>query len=226
MPLARKELVMNFEASDQSAIRDFWPKTAINWLELIVKFLLIAGSIGGVYEYFDVKQENRVKKTMEFFDKFNSDELLNAQLNLTKTWDLYYEDIKKLRSETVANEDERVLILKGFVLPIIKHHKQEPDINLILSFLENVEICVKNAICDDHVSQVFFGKYAMEFYELYNPWFAKRSEIYPGYACLLKRFVQKINTQNTVGIFHDAQKNSNRGLRAIRTTDNFYIPHC
>lgn len=157
----------------------FWPKTAIDWLELMLKIILITASLGAVYQYFDVKQENRVKETMDFLDNFSSGGLQNAQLNLSKFWENYHDKIKQLNQVTVANEKSRALILERIVLPVISHNNQQKDIDLLVSFFGNIQICVANRICDKQTAEVFFSEYATNFFALYEPWIKQRREIIP-----------------------------------------------
>ena len=77
----------------------FWPQTAYCWFELILKIVLIFGGIGAVMQYLDIKHENRVKQTMEQLIRFNSDKLLNAQLNLNSAWEPHYKIIRIINNK-------------------------------------------------------------------------------------------------------------------------------
>lgn len=46
---------MNNLNPDSIIKQAFWPQTALEWIELILKGLLVIGSIGAVYQYFDLK---------------------------------------------------------------------------------------------------------------------------------------------------------------------------
>ena len=71
---------MKEENSNPVSISTFWPSNAVSWLELILKVILISASLSAIYQYFDVKQDNRIKKTMEFLDRFNNGQILKAKL--------------------------------------------------------------------------------------------------------------------------------------------------
>lgn len=182
---------MTTSDSDQKPVSTFWPKTAANWLEFMLKVLVITGSIGGIYQYFDVKQENRVKKTMEYLDSFNSGNLQNAQLNLSEFWEGYHAKIRQLNQATVENEEARAMIMERIVLPIVMHNNQQKDIDLLTRFFENLQVCIMGRICDEYTATIFFGSYAASFFDLYEPWIKKRREIIPDYACQLQFFAKQ-----------------------------------
>jgi len=182
---------MSSPDSSKETESTFWPTAAIDWVELTLKILVIIGSIGAVYQYFDVKQENRVKETMDFFDNFNSGELQEARLSLGVTWEDYHDKIKRLNNANVSNEETKALILERIVLPMVEHNNQQKEIDLLINFFGNLEICVENKICDQHVSEVFFSEYATSFFDLYKPWIKKRREIIPNYACQFEEYATK-----------------------------------
>lgn len=184
---------MNSEDSNKISTSVFWPQTAISWLELILKVILITASLSAVYQYFDVKQENRVKKTMEFLDHFSSGQLQDAQMKLSASWSDYHDDIKQLNQIPVKSEKDKALIIENMVLQVVLHREQSKDIDLLVIFFENLQICIDNRICDQRVSQSFFGEYASGFFSLYQPWIKERRKLIPNYACQLQAFVQQTN---------------------------------
>lgn len=186
---------MSSSDSNKEAASTFWPTKAIGWLELTLKILVIIGSIGAVYQYFDVKQEKRVKETMDFLDNFSSGDLQSAQLNLSATWEGYHDKIKLLNQANVTDEKTKALIIARIVLPIIEHNNQQKEIDLLINFFGNLQICVENKICDRHVSEVFFNEYASSFFDLYEAWIMERREIIPNYACQFQAFVKKTPCQ-------------------------------
>ena len=65
---------MNTPTSDNVEKKPFWPQMAVEWLELLGKAIFIIAALGSVYQYFDVKQENRVKETMAQVQFFNGEQ--------------------------------------------------------------------------------------------------------------------------------------------------------
>jgi len=174
----------------------FWPQTAFNWVELTLKLVLVFASIGAVYQYFDIKQENRVKQTMEQLKSFNSGELQAAQLKLNATWETYQKSFAALNRQTVASDQDNVRIQAKIVLPIIHQKKLQQDIGLLVDFFENLQVCMQHRICDKQVLRDFFCGYGDYFYYLHRPWFETQRLVIPGYARQLEVFV-KSECRNT-----------------------------
>ena len=175
---------------EPAARRAAWPQTAVDWLELTLKGILIFASIGAVYQYFDVKQENRVKQTMEQLKSFNSGRLQTAQSKLSKTWEDYQLSFAALNRQTVTSEQDKSRLQAKIVLPIIRKHKLQQDIGLLVDFFENLQVCVQHRICDKQVSRGFFGGYADSFFRLHRPWIEMQRKVIPGYASQLQAFAQ------------------------------------
>ena len=167
----------------------FWPQTAFNWVELTLKAVLVFASIGAVYQYFDIKQENRVKQTMEQLKSFNSAKVQAAQLKLSRTWEAYQKSFEVLNLQTVASEKDKARIHTKIVLPVIRQKKLQQDIGLLVDFFENLQVCVQQRICDKQVSRDFFEGYANYFYHLHLPWIETQRTVIPDYACQLQAFV-------------------------------------
>lgn len=185
----------NSKESDQIITSVFLPQTAVSWLELILKVILITASLSAVYQYFDVKQENRVKKAMEFVNNFNNGQLQNAQLKLSEYWSDYEDGFEQLQG-SIENEKERALIIETIVLPVVsKNYEHRANVDLLVNFFENLQTCIENRICDKDVSQSFFGKYAFSFFDLYQPLINKKRKLIPDYACQLQAFVQQTKCQ-------------------------------
>lgn len=180
---------MTLQDSEQITRITFWPQTAFKWADLTLKIILIFASIGAVYQYFDIKQANRVKQTMEQLKSFNSGELQSAQLKLSATWEAYQKSFEALNRQTVASEQDKARIQAKIVLPIIRQKKLQQEIGLLVDFFENLQVCVQHRICDKQVSRDFFGGYADYFYRLHRPWIETQRAVIPDYACQLQAFV-------------------------------------
>ncbi len=183
---------MTAQDSEQETPISFWPQTAFNWLELIFKMILVLASIGAVYQYFDIKQENRVKQTMEQLKRFNSGKLHTSRLKLSATWGAYQKSFEILNQQTVASEQDKLRIQAKIVLSIIHQNKLQKDVSELVDFFDNLQVCVKHRICDEEVSRDFFGDYIDYFYHLHKPWIEIQRIAIPRYACQLQAFAMPI----------------------------------
>ena len=167
----------------------FWPQTLLAWIEFIFKLTLVIGGIGAVYQYFEVKQEARVKQTMERLKTFNTSPLPEARLTLAKTWAPYQSTFQRLNQQTIANEQDKERILGKIVIPVIGQHELFDEIILLVDFFDNLEICVQHRICDQQVAEAFFSGYARSFYRLHQPWIMVQRQAIPSFACHLEAFI-------------------------------------
>jgi hypothetical protein len=180
---------MNDSMSNNSENNSFWPHRAIDWINLIGQCILIIGGLGAVYQYFDVKQENRVKETMAQLQVFNSDPLLATRLKLGNVWESYQAPLSQLNQHAVKSDQDKARIQATIVMPIIHQYQLRRDIDSLVDFFDNLSICIQNRICDGKVARAFLGSYAQSFYELHQPWIKQQRETTPHYANYLEAFV-------------------------------------
>jgi len=167
----------------------FWPQTAVEWVELVGKCILIIGVLSAIYQYFDVKRENRVKETMAQLQVFSRDPLLATRLKLGNVWESYQPQLLQLKQRSVMSEEDKTLIQAKIVIPVIQQNQLQREIGSLVDFFDNLSICVQSRICDGKVAKAFFGSYAQSFYELHQPWIEKQRKTVPHYACHLEVFV-------------------------------------
>jgi len=159
--------------SDNKLNKYFWPQDLINWLELLVKLVLITGALGAIYQYFDVKQEKRIKETIEQVKALNSGDLNKAQLKLVTTWDKHH---NKLNDEL-------------FIISTIEKENLNQEIELLISFFNDLQSCIHYEICDACSAQSFLKSSARSFYNLYRPWLKEQEKTRPNYSSRLEEFV-------------------------------------
>jgi len=169
----------------------FWPKTAYCWSEFLLKVVLIFAGIGAAIQYYEIKETNRVKETMEQLKNFNSDNLLNARLNLNSSWEPYHKSISFINEQTVESELVKEQILSDIIFPIIKQKNLRQDIDLLTDFFENLHICVKHEICHPGVSADLFCGDVTSFFDLHKPWIKLRRCSIPAYANQLEAFARE-----------------------------------
>ena len=179
---------MNEQDVDQETRTFFWPQTALHHAEFVLKVILIVASVGAFVQYCEIRQENRVKQTMEQLKSFNSGRLQKAYLNLNSIWFGYYSSIEDINKETIKRKDDVAQIKANIILPIITKKELQQDIRLLVDFYENLQVCVQNQICDKQVARDFFGDYADNFYCWHLPWIKKQRTGIPDYAKHLLAF--------------------------------------
>ena len=174
---------------DETPKSPSWQKALFEWTDFALKAILIIGGVVAIYQYFDVKQDNRVKQTMEQLQRFNNNPLLDARLTLTKTWTPYQSTFQRLNQQTIANEQDQMQILGKIVIPVIQQHDLFDEIILLVDFFDNLHICIQHHLCDQQVAEAFFSGYARSFYRLHQPWIMVQRQAVPSFACHLEAFI-------------------------------------
>lgn len=118
---------------------------------------LIAGGVFGVVQYLDKKHDDRVKETLNFFDRYNDDAVLAARTNLVDTW-------RKHAAEQESVIDQPGDAFNIFALRVIKAENLKGSISVINDFFAALDICTRNGICDCDVSLQLFQPDARSFY--------------------------------------------------------------
>lgn len=164
-------------------LNTYLPK-AVGVSQLTVNVVLIFASFFTLYEYSTVREEKRIEETMNQVTIFNSPELIKARLGITK----YSEDTKKFISEKINKEsfkDKNTIENKMDELG-----RKDPQLNenalLILNFFSNLQICVKNRICDEKVTNEYFCRYAFYFNNQYEFLFKENKNTEYAYMLLEK----------------------------------------
>jgi hypothetical protein len=127
---------------------------------------------------------------MEQLRVFNEERLQEARMKLRTTWDNYGKTIQFINKQKVANEQDRTEIRTKLVLPVVRQYKLMQDIDLLVDFFENLQVCTQNRICDRQVTGDLFCRYADSFYDLHQPWIEAERKIIPNYAVMLQEFVK------------------------------------
>ena len=100
--------------------REFLPNNIKDWLEMALKIILIIGGILAAVQYFSVKQDNRVRETLEQVKAFNKGPILDAKLKLHQVWTPYHSQIEMLKKRRVASEN-----VKYYYLNTQQYHRAQ-----------------------------------------------------------------------------------------------------
>ncbi|EHP94683.1 hypothetical protein [Methylorubrum extorquens] len=173
-------------------------------LEAISKILLIAGTlIGGgwaVHEYLDKKQDARVAESIGYVRRFSAEPLLGAQSRIGQAWYAARSQLHALTATPTASQEEFTRRKRQLVMSVVETSSIAPnasknrgivsDVDLIVSFFDELRICVKSQLCDDQTARNFFTPYAERFFCLHAPFIDWKSKNYSaGYAEAMRGFV-------------------------------------
>ena len=152
-------------------------------LESATKIFAILAGVFAVYQYLDTKKGERIKATLGYVDKFNSEDtavnkavtaisaaLENNSANIARLNDAH------LSKEQFADLHSR---LAQEVLSQAADHKPIDPLLEIDSFFDTLHSCVDGNICDQRTAVRFFHSYASNIQNTFSPIIEKRSKSAP-----------------------------------------------
>ncbi|MBY5341190.1 hypothetical protein E0H35_06415 [Rhizobium leguminosarum bv. viciae] len=142
--------------------RSFWPATAVEWIEAVVKLSIVAGGLFAIFQFLDGKQTERVKATLQYVSRFeNEDSAANrARRALSDALRVNAGNLQRLGSAHVSTQQASALKQK-LASTILEDADDDMDVLLELDgFFNSLQICVRNEICDRNTSLEYFNSYA------------------------------------------------------------------
>lgn len=136
------------------------------WVTILGVF---AGGIFGLIQYVEKSKGERVKATLDYVDRYNKSPLLEAQTQLNEFWNARAADVF---AQQKAGEAQ----LSAYVDGAIREHRLESNVELLVSFFENLRACTCAELCDQATVNRFFDKHAYDWHGLLYPYLAKQRE--------------------------------------------------
>ncbi|MEM5473856.1 hypothetical protein WNZ14_19165 [Hoeflea sp. AS60] len=145
------------------------------WLKGIGLVLAAVGFAWGLVQFADVLHQRRVTQTLNYVERYGKDGLLGARIDLGKAWLTARAQLEQLRAASVdpARFERRHRQLVFSVLNSLPGGNRadlEQDVSLLISFFDELAICVRSKLCDKKSAQDFFQPEARSFYCLYKPY--------------------------------------------------------
>lgn len=142
--------------------QEIWDWTKANSEAIKIVFTLIAAAFV-VWQYFETKNQERIKQTMTFQERFGTGTIQQAYRDLS----VLLLDNKQKLNAAGANANKEITAL-------IEQNKYENKIVLLANFYSQVTTCVENNVCNRRVACSIFKAPITElrnnFYDLFSAW--------------------------------------------------------
>lgn len=129
--------------------------------------LLVGGGFA-VFQYLDVKRENRINATVEYVRAYRTDPIYSirrrvgiSEINASK---LVTSALKKSTVENAAQ------IYNDMIIKRVQEDDLSADLDQLINFYEEVAVCIVNKICDKESAASYFFKQGRDFYRTYYPY--------------------------------------------------------
>ncbi|MEH6435838.1 hypothetical protein [Massilia sp. DD77] len=119
----------------------------------------VAIAVGGVFamvQYLDKKHDDRVKETLAFFDRYNSNHVLEARTVLVSAWLRHAAEYEQV----IGSADKYY----AFTRRVIHDENLRREVAVINDFFAALDICARNKICECEVALLLFQPDARSYY--------------------------------------------------------------
>jgi hypothetical protein len=162
---------------------DSWTQQLKDWLEFATKSLAILAGVFAIYQYIDSKKTARIKATLEYVDRFHSqDNIVNKAATATSiALRKNTTNIARLAGAELSNAQSEDLH-RRLAETVLAQASDTIDVLLeIDSFFDTLRLCVDGNICDKDTAIQFFKSYASTFKANFGPVIQERSTLAPGF---------------------------------------------
>ena len=115
-------------------------------------------------QYFDAKQDTRVRATLTLFEKYNADPFIRYRERVLTT-------VNSRKAEAIevlnARDPQK---WNDYILNAVKNDRIETDLFLLLDFYDGIDACTRRTICDADTVGALFQPRAAELFHLFYPY--------------------------------------------------------
>jgi hypothetical protein len=134
-------------------------------------------------EYYEVKQEKRIEKTLEFFKQFSSSPLDTYRANVFR---VLYKN-KEAIARAAVDEDQ----LARTVIKLINDENIAVDTLIIFDFFDGLNTCATRNVCDQPTTVALFQARAHEIYIVLYQYIALQRKQSTDFGVGLERIAKK-----------------------------------
>ena len=157
--------------------------------ETISYIIVIIGSFFAIYQYIDMLHQDKVKETLSYESRLNSDKYLEAKSTIAKAWLPQEKFFKELQIRGVKSTKDKDKILELISTNVIEKNSLNNNIDLLCDFYDSLNICLEQNICDKKSTINFFTPYANRFFKLHKSYILTRREFIDNYCNGLENLI-------------------------------------
>lgn len=131
-----------------------------SWLGAIA---LILGGGFAVVQYLEKEKGDRVKVSLDFFDRYNKPPFYDSRKRIEDAWHKNDYELDKILSSQPMDKKK----YSEFVIAVVQRENIEYDVFQLMAFFESLEICIESEICDRSSALSFLHSDALAFYRLH-----------------------------------------------------------
>lgn len=129
--------------------------------------LLIGGGFT-LFEYLDIKQENRINATVEYVRAYRTEPIFSVRRRVGQS----EINASKLVTSTLKNStpENAGKIYNDLIVRRVHEEDLSADLDQLINFYEEIAVCILNEICDRESAARYFFEQGRDFYRTYYPY--------------------------------------------------------
>jgi hypothetical protein len=121
----------------------------------------VASAIVAYTEYRSSQEQNKIERTLTYYNYFQDTQAHAAGLELTQLWDGEAGALDTALG--AAGKDQAAKVYEDFVVGLVQKHNARPKVLLMISFYNSLATCVTADLCDRLTALRFYGPEAKAF---------------------------------------------------------------
>lgn len=162
--------------------------------DFLSKVALVCGILFSIYQFNAYKQDERVRYTFQFIERFDSDRFLTTRTTIEAALRSQEAAIAEINRARVS-QDAEVALRRRVALFLINDSNRGQglvrEVELMVDFFDALEICLKERLCDRDTANAFLESHATMLWTNFAPYIEGRRELIPSYGRGLQAFVHE-----------------------------------
>ena len=166
------------------------------FLDFLSRLAILASLVIAGLQYFAYQQDMQIQRTLNFVERFQDGPVGQAQRGLTtalRQVEPAVQDIKTSGLEGLGANAAYTEIRRFVIYESNNGQGVWRDVDTVVLFLEELEVCVETGLCDERVAIQFFADYAEIFVANFEPYLDDRSAMAPDFGQKVRAFANRKN---------------------------------
>lgn len=162
--------------------------------DFLSKVALVSGILFSIYQFNAYKQDERVRYTFQFIERFDSDRFLTTRTMIESALRSQEAAIAEINRARVSPEAERALRTRVALFLVNDSNRGQGivrEVELLVDFFDGLEICLDERLCDRGTASAFLESHAKMLWTNFAPYIEGRRALIPSYGRGLEAFVKQ-----------------------------------
>jgi hypothetical protein len=176
-----------------AAPRPGWWGTTRDIVDTLAKLAAMFAVIFAAMEYVNAQRRAQIAHTIAYHNRFETGDVAQSVAMI----DTEFRNQRNIFEQLLtlpSSPEEKAAVYRDIVSMLAYDANGgkglEKELDVVIGFFDNLNICVEEDLCQRSVAIPFFGEYAVEFYRNFEPYIEDRRRNLPQFAASFERFVK------------------------------------